>query len=142
MKLLMLSVAVAFQAFAFASQAVCQEAKTDTDRPSLMHTESPRLHFTIPLSESATGRVELAASSAQRILSSTATESILQLRGNVEVKMCPPTSKGCDIGSIVLHADAVDYNEMTGEIDARGEVQIDRYIGAASGDRLQRTGGS
>jgi lipopolysaccharide assembly outer membrane protein LptD (OstA) len=122
MKLLMLSVAMACQAFAFAFQAVCQEAAPD--RPRLIHTESPRLHFTIPFPEGE-GRVELAASSAQRV--SAKTESILYLRGNVAVRTIICVRGVCDGGSMVLHADAVDYNETTGEIEAHGEVHIDPY---------------
>jgi hypothetical protein len=124
MKLLMLSVVMACQVFAFAWQGVCQVAKPQPDRPHLMHTQSSRLHFSIPPSES-TGRVELTASSAER--SSTETEAVLQLRGNVEVMMCSPGGHGCDNGSMVLHADAVDYNEKTHEIDAHGGVHIEPY---------------
>ena len=132
MKLLMLSVVMACQVFTLASQGVCQEVKPD--RPYLMHTKSPRLHFLIPPTES-TGRVELTASSAerdlsaQRNISSTETETVLQLRGNVEVMMCPPGGHGCDNGSMVLHADAVNYNEKTHEIDARGNLHIEPYQG-------------
>ena len=132
MKLLTLSVVMACQVFALASQGVCQEAKPQQDRPYLMHTKAPRRHFSIPPTES-TGRVELTASSAERDLSaqpnlsSTETEAVLQLRGNVEVMMCPPGGHGCDNGSTVLHADAVDYNEKTHEIDARGDVHIEPY---------------
>jgi hypothetical protein len=132
MKLLMLSVVMTCQVIAFASQGVCQEAKPQPDRPHLMHTESPRLHFSIPPTES-TGHVELTASSAQRDLSSQRdtssmeTEAVLELRGNVEVMMCPPGGHGCDNGAMVLHADAVDYNEKTHEIDAHGDVHIEPY---------------
>ena len=119
MKLLMVSVVTASLFFVFASQGVCQEAKSEPGRPYLRHTESPRLHFTIPSTES-TGRVEFTASSAER----TETESVLRLRGNVEAMMCSPGGHGCDNGSIVLHADAVDYNEKTREIDAHGNVHI------------------
>jgi hypothetical protein len=132
MKLLMLSAVIACQVLAFASQGVCQEAKPQADRPYLMHTKAPRLHFLIPPTES-TGRVELTASSAERNLSalrnisSTETEAVLQLRGNVDVMMCAPGGHGCDSGSMVLHADAVDYNEKTHEIDARGDVHIEPY---------------
>jgi hypothetical protein len=132
MKLLTLSVVMACQVFAFASQVLCQEAKPQPDRPYLRHTESPRLHFSIPLTES-TGHVELTASSAerdlsaQRNISSAEAEAVLQLRGDVEVIMCPPGDHGCDNGSMVLHADAVDYNEKTHEIEARGDVHIEPY---------------
>ena len=124
MKLLMLSVVMACHVFAFASQGVCQEAKAQPDRPYLMHTKSQRLHFSISPTES-TGRVELTASSAER--SSTETEAVLRLRGNVEVIMCSPGGHGCDNGSMVLHADAVDYNEKTHEIDAQGGVHMEPY---------------
>lgn len=131
MKLLTLSV-VGCLVFALASQGVCQEAKAQPDRPYLMHTKAPRLHFSIPPTEG-TGRVELTASSAdrdlsaQRNISSTENEAVLQLRGNVEVMMCSPGGHGCDHGAIVLHADVVDYNEKTREIDAHGDVHIDPY---------------
>jgi lipopolysaccharide assembly outer membrane protein LptD (OstA) len=97
-----------------------------------MHTKAPRLHFSIPPTES-TGRVELTASSAdrdlsaQRNISSAENEAVLQLRGNVEVMMCSPGGHGCDNGAMVLHADVVDYNEKTHEIDAHGDVHIDPY---------------
>ena len=132
MKLLTLTVAMACQVFAFAPQGVCQEAKPQQDRPYLMHTESPRLHFSIPPTES-TGRVELTSSSAERDLgaeqniSSTENKGVLQLRGNVEVMMCSPGGHGCDNGALVLHADVVDYNEETHEIEAHGDVHIDPY---------------
>jgi lipopolysaccharide assembly outer membrane protein LptD (OstA) len=82
-----------------------------------------------------TGRVELAASNAQLNLSpqsnltSAEIESVLQLRGDVQVRMCAPSSHGCDKWSILLRADAVDYNEQTREIDAHGDVHIDPYRG-------------
>jgi hypothetical protein len=132
MKLLMLSVAMACQAFAFASQGVSQEQKPQPDRPYLEHTETSRLHFTVPPNGS-TGRVVLEASSAQRVLggpldlSSAEIESVLKLSGSVEVRMCSPGGLGCEQGSMVLHADAVDYNEKTQEIDAHGDVRIEPY---------------
>jgi len=134
MKLLVLSAVMVWGAIAFASQGVCQEKKPQPDRPYLEHTESPRLHFMTPFTRS-TGRVELAASSAQRDLnapldlSSAEIESVLRLRGNVEVMMCSPGSHGCDNGSMVIQADAVDYNEKTHEIHAHGDVRIEPYRG-------------
>jgi lipopolysaccharide assembly outer membrane protein LptD (OstA) len=134
MKLLMLSVAMACQAFALASQGVSQQQYPQPDRPYLSHTESPRLYFSMPPTESA-GRIELAASNAQFTLSpqpnltSAAVESVLQLRGNVEVTMCAPSQHGCDKWAVALRADAVDYNEQTREIDARGDVHIEPYRG-------------
>jgi lipopolysaccharide assembly outer membrane protein LptD (OstA) len=119
MKHLILKVAVACQIFGFGSQAISQENKTQPER----------LHLMRPFPESGTGRVELAASNAQRDLS----REVLQLRGNVEVRMitCGPADHDevmvCDKGSMVLHADEVDYNEKTGEIDARGDVCIAPY---------------
>jgi lipopolysaccharide assembly outer membrane protein LptD (OstA) len=137
MKPLMLSVAMACQAFAFASHAVSQQQIPQPDRPYLEYTDTSRLHFMTPPTGS-TGHVELAASSAQRVLSTGADlsgaeiESVLQLRGKVEVRMCAPGSHGCDIGEMVLHADAVDYNEKTHEIDAHGGVRIEPYRSTAA----------
>jgi lipopolysaccharide assembly outer membrane protein LptD (OstA) len=128
MKLLMLSVAMACQTFAFISQGMSQEQKPQPDRPYIEHTETSRLHF---MNFVSLGRVDLAASSAERLLSaplglsSAETESVLVLRGNVEVSMC--SDRGCEGGSMVLHADAVDYNENTHEIDAHGDVRIEPF---------------
>ena len=132
MKLLMPVVAVACAAFAFASEGVCQQQDQQAERPYLTHTEAPRLYFSMPPTERI-GRVELVASNAQLTLSpqpnltSAEIESILQLRGNVQVTMCAPSSHGCDKWSILLRADAVDYNEQTREIDAHGNVRIEPY---------------
>ncbi len=123
MKLLVLSVAIASHFCSFAPQAVCQENEAQPER----------LHLTRPFPKDGPGRVEVTASSAQRDLSSKESESILQLRGNVEVRMitCGPARRNdvvvCDEGSMILHADAVDYNETTGEIDARGAVRVTPY---------------
>jgi lipopolysaccharide assembly outer membrane protein LptD (OstA) len=120
MKLLTLGVAVACQIFAFSALAMCQEKETQPER----------LHLTRPFPETSPGRVELTASSIERNLSSKESESIFQLKGNVEVRMvtCGRGSHGnsmvCDQGSMTLHADAVDYNEKTGEISARGNVRL------------------
>jgi hypothetical protein len=116
MRLLLLSVAMVCQVFAFASRSVCQEAQP--------HPE--RLHFSIPFPNGHKVIYELVASSAQRVPSSTEAESVLQLRGNVEVTMitCRPTGNVCDKSPLVLHADAVDYNEKTGQIDTHGDAQI------------------
>ena|ERR1700733_11493586 len=128
MKLLMISVAMVCQAFAFAPEGVSQQQNPQPDRPYLEHTETSRLHFMNFIS---IGRVDFAASSAQRVLSaplnlsSAEIESILHLRGNVEVSMCP--DRGCEKGSMVLHADAVDFNETTNEIDAHGDVRIEPF---------------
>ncbi len=131
MKLLTLVVAIGCQAVAFASTAVCQENKSQPSRPYLTYTESPQLHFTTHTTYS--GRVEFVASSADRTLTATPDltsaeiQSVLQLRGNVQVTICPPGGHGCDAGVMVLHADTVDYNEKTGEIDAHGDVRIDPF---------------
>ena len=110
MKLLMLSVAMACQTFAFAPQGLSQEQKPQPDRPYIEHTETSRLHF---MNFVSLGRVDLAASSAERLLSaplglsSAETESVLLLRGDVEVSMC--LDRGCEKGSMILRADAVDF---------------------------------
>jgi lipopolysaccharide assembly outer membrane protein LptD (OstA) len=123
MKLLMLGVAIGCQIFAFASLAVCQEK----DAPE-------RLHITRPFPQASPGRVELTASSIERDLSSKESESIILLKGNVEVRMITcgrskshDNSLVCDEGSIILHADTVDYNEKTGEISAHGNVHLTPY---------------
>ncbi len=132
MKLLMLSVAIACQPFAFAAQGLCQQQSSQPPRPYLKYTEAPRLYFSVGPTERI-GRVDLAASEAQFTLNpqpnltSAEIESVLQLRGNVQVRMCAPSSRGCEKWSILLRADAVDYDENTHEIDARGDVHIQPY---------------
>jgi hypothetical protein len=112
---------IAFQICAFVPQAISQENTAEPER----------LHLKRTFPDNTPGRVELTASTAQRDLSSKQSESILQLRGNVEVRMitCGPNDRGkvCDNGSMVLHADRVDFNENTGEIHARGDVRIVPY---------------
>ncbi len=131
-KLLMPGVAVACAALAFASEGVCQRQNQQAERPYLTHTEATRLYFSMPPTERI-GRVELVASSAQLTLcpqpnlTSAEIESVLQLRGNVQVTMCAPSSHGCDKWSMLLRADAVDYNEQTRAIDAHGNVRIEPY---------------
>jgi hypothetical protein len=132
MKLPVLGLIVACLPFLPAPTAICQQQNSQPERPYLTHVESPRLHFTMPPTEHR-GRVELAASNAQLDLGAQANltsaeiESVLQLRGNVQVMMCSPGGHGCDNGSILLRADAVDYNEKTGEMDVHGDVHIDPY---------------
>ena len=137
MKLPMLTVLVACLAFVSGSRGVCQQQNPQPERPYLMHAEPPRLYFSWMPTEG-TGRVELSASDAQLTfspwanLTSADIESVLQLRGNVQVRMCAPSSHGCEKWSIVLRADSVDYNEQTRQIDAHGHVHIDPYSGALS----------
>jgi hypothetical protein len=132
MKLLLLGVAVPCLTLAFASQGVSQQQETQPDRPHLEHMETSRLHFTVPPNGD-TGRVVFEAWSAQRILSgpmdlsSAEIPAVLKLKGAVQVRMCSPGALGCERGSMVLHADAVDYNEKTQEIDAHGDVRIEPY---------------
>src|ERR1700722_4518773 len=134
MKLPSLSVMVVCLPFICATKGVSQQQNPEPERPHLTHTEPPRLYFLMP-PRGDIGRVELAASSAQFSLSpqphltNAEVDSILQLRGNVQVTMCAPEEYGCEKWSIVLRADAVDYNAKTREIDARGDVHIDPYHG-------------
>ena len=122
MKLLVPSAVIAFHICTFVPQAVSQQNGALPER----------LHLTRTFPDNTPGRVELTASSVQRDLSSRQSESILQLRGNVEVRMitCGPTDRGkliCDKGSMILHANTVDYNEKTGDIHVRGDVRIAPY---------------
>jgi hypothetical protein len=139
-RLPVLSVLVACLPFIAAPRGVCQQQNS---RPYITHTESPRLYFSWLPTES-TGRVELSASDAQLTFSPEANPtsadigSVLQLRGNVQVKMCAPSSHGCEKWSILLRADAVDYNEKTREIDAHGDVHIDPYRGQFPSSAIYR----
>jgi hypothetical protein len=110
MKHLLLSVAIACQLSPLASTAVCQERASQPER----------LHFAFSFPQGHKVLFELTATNAQHVLSS----PVLQLTGNVEVTMttCPPQGHACVKSPMVLHADAVDYNEATGQIDAHGDV--------------------
>jgi hypothetical protein len=93
--------------------------------------QETRLHLTRFFPDSSPGRVVLTASSAQRDVSASGA-TILHLTGNVEVRVitCGPgqdRSDACSVGSVVMHADAVDYNEKTGEIQPSGNVQVIPY---------------
>jgi hypothetical protein len=115
MKLLTL-VSVGCLSAVVASQAIGQET---------------RLHLTRFFPDSNPGRVVLTASSAQRDMSANGA-TILHLTGNVEVRVitCGPGqdhSDACSVGSVVMHADAVDYNEKTGEIQPSGNVHVEPY---------------
>ena len=118
MKLLVVSIAMTCLSFVSASRAVCQNT----------NLKPQQLHFAISFPEGHRVLFELTASDAKRILTSGGggpeSEYILQLRGNVEVRTttCPPTGNVCVTSPMVLQADAVDYNEKTGEINARGDV--------------------
>jgi hypothetical protein len=131
MKLLMLSVAIACQAVVFSPRGVSQEQRPQPDRPYLEHTETSRLYFMTITSEGR--RVDFTASSAQRVLSgpldvsSANIDSILHLKGAVDVRMCSERNCSRDHGAILVHADAVDYDDKTQEIDAHGDVRIEPF---------------
>jgi lipopolysaccharide assembly outer membrane protein LptD (OstA) len=115
MKLLTLALLACLFAVA-APQAICHDNK---------------LHLTEFLPETNPGRLVVTASNAYRDVSGNG-ERILHLRGDVEVRMitCAPNSKGvsvCDRGSMVMHADSVDFNEKTGELQATGNVHVAPY---------------
>jgi hypothetical protein len=121
MKFLVLSLAIIWQVSGFTFRAVCQEPTAQT----------ARLHFTFPFPGGFHGRYELASSNAQwfasdgkPVCAGCRQGSILQLRGNVEVKtvVCDPTGDKCNKSPVVLRADAVDFNETTGGLQARGIV--------------------
>lgn len=98
--------------------------------PQAISHES-RLHLTEFLPEANSGRLVVTASSAERDVSDNGAK-ILHLKGDVEVRMitCGPNRKGvvvCDRGAMVMHADSVDFNEKTGEIQASGNVRVAPY---------------
>ena len=114
MKLIALSLVIACQVSVFAPQAICQDSKAQQER----------LHLTLGAPG---GKVALTASSMERDLSNRASASILQLKGNVEIKMimCLPSGQRtvCE-EAVTLHADEADYNQNTGEIVTRGNVHM------------------
>ena len=86
MKLLMLSVAMACQAFALASQGVCQQQNPQPDRPYLEHTETSRLHF-MNFTKYRARRL----GSIERSAGSKRTAGSIE-RGN---RICPPPKRKC-----------------------------------------------
>jgi hypothetical protein len=129
MKFPMLSLAAACLPLNSAPRLVCQQQNPQPERPYIAHAESPRLYFSWMPTEHA-GFIELSASDAQLTfspranLTSADVESVLLLRGNVQVRLCAPSGHGCERGSLLLRADAVDFKENTREIDAHGDVRI------------------
>ena len=129
MKLLIMSLVVSCLPFISAHRGVCQQQKPQPERPYLAHAESPRLYFSWMPTENA-GFIELSASDAQLSFNPEANRtsadvgSVLMLRGNVQVRLCAPSGHGCEKSSLLLRADAVDFNENTREIDAHGDVRI------------------
>jgi lipopolysaccharide assembly outer membrane protein LptD (OstA) len=122
MKFLALSALAACQVFTFAPQARCQDNKAQPEQ----------LHLTIAVPQENGDRVKLTASSMQRDLSSKENASIIQLKGNVEIitMSCIPSTRSTPLvcrGEMALHADEADYNEKTGEINARGNVHITQH---------------
>jgi hypothetical protein len=113
MRFLLVAVAIIWQVSGLTSHARCQEPDAEG-----------RLHFTFGFPGGFNGRYELTASTAETVHPNGKADSILQLRGNVEVRtiVCRPTGNVCDKSSLVLRADAIDFNETTGEIEAKGTV--------------------
>jgi hypothetical protein len=111
-KFLILSMVIIWQVSGFTSRAISQEP----------NGQAGRLHFTFPFPDGFKGRYELTASNGQLIHPNGGKDSILELRGNVEMRtiVCRPASNVCDKSPLVLRADAIDFNETTGEIQAQG----------------------
>lgn len=114
MKLVTLS-ALAFQIFIFSPQATCQENKTQPERLYMTISAPPH-------------RFYMSASSIERDLSSTASAAVLQLKGNVEIRVvtCLPgegTAHSCP-SAMLVSADEAEYHEKTGEIVPRGNVHV------------------
>jgi hypothetical protein len=114
MKFLVLSFAIIWQVSGLTSGAISQEP----------NGQAGRMHFIFQFPDGFKGRYELTASNGQLVHPNGEKDSILQLRGNVEVRtiVCQPASRVCDMSPLVLQADAIDFNETTGEIQAQGPV--------------------
>ncbi len=118
MRLLTMSAVIACQLSLFALRSTCQDT----------FAAPGQLHMTLSAPGSHGDKMVLTAASIERDVSITASNPVIQLKGNVQIRMitCVPSGKGdakvCD--AMALHADEVAYNEKTGEIDARGNVHI------------------
>jgi lipopolysaccharide assembly outer membrane protein LptD (OstA) len=119
MRLLTFSVVIACQLFLLAPRSTCQDT----------FAAPGQLHMTISVPGSHGDRMVLTAASIERDLSITANKSVIQLKGDVQIRMitCIPSAKGdvkvCE-STLALRADEVSYNEKTGEMDPRGNVHI------------------
>jgi hypothetical protein len=131
MRVSLLSITMACQVLFLASQSLSQ---TPTLRPE-------RVHFSASFPQGHGVLFALSASDAKRTVSSSngEFESVLQLRGDVEVRQttCPPKNGGCVTSPMILHADAIDYNENTGQMVARGNVYTSFVEPTSKQPRLQ-----
>jgi lipopolysaccharide assembly outer membrane protein LptD (OstA) len=119
MRLLTLIAAIACPLFLFAPPSTCQDT----------FAAPGQLHMTISVPGTRGDRMVLTATSIERDLSITASNPVIRLKGNVQIRMisCVPSGKGdakvCE-STMALRADEVAYNEKTGGIDPRGNVHI------------------
>ncbi len=115
MRLLKLVLATGSLISGLAPAGLCQDKNAEENK-----AQPNVLHFLLPFPEGYNGRFFFTASSAQWVHPEGKTYSILQLRGNVEVRtmVCETNGHVCVKSPYVLRADAVDYNRKTGEIDA------------------------
>ena len=110
MKLLILGGVMACQVTSFLPQARPQDNKPAEQKLHLMATG--------PL-----GRVTLEADS---ILRNPSYPSVVQLKGNVEIKTKTVVQdQPLSLMIMAVRADEADYHEDTGEIEARGTVHVD-----------------
>ena len=113
MKLFVFGVLMALQVTTFVPAAKCQDTKAVTER----------LHFRI----SCTGcrsAVSITADSMQRDISRTPYNPVIQMKGNVEIRMMANGWSADTPRYMILRADEADYNEDTGQIDPRGNVRV------------------
>ena len=110
MKLLILGGMLACQCTSLLPQAIGQDSKSAGQKLNLMATG--------PL-----GSITLEADSIQRRPSY---PSVIQLKGNVEIKTKTVVQDSpVRLMIMVVRADEADYHEDTSEIEARGTVHVD-----------------
>lgn len=95
---------------------MCAMLATSQDTVSPSTQDVKHIQTTLPNSRN---WVRFAALSVSRDW----TESVVHLRGNVQVEMSE-SSKPTSHQVIILKADAVEYHEKTGEIDPYGNVRL------------------
>ena len=101
-------------ALAFATLAIGQTTTPDVK------------HIIVPKTDSSVGTTTLSAAHIERGVEY---PTVVKLSGGVEIRtrVCMPVGKKqtmvCD-GYIVLHADAAEFHEDTGQIEAHGDVTV------------------
>jgi lipopolysaccharide assembly outer membrane protein LptD (OstA) len=98
----------------------CSLALSQETAPSRVHTVATGTDFV---------SIGFAADSIVKEDGPTRYNSLVHLKGNVEIRSCcmqrsAGGNKKIERAYLIMHADEADYNGETGEIEARGTVRV------------------